>query len=342
MSFQTWEITAGDDRAKVASFGGVLISWQVQGAFPDPLWANVANESKIYYSEGKPIPVLRQIREMVDGYHTKEELYSRDGFRSALLAPWPNRMAGQKYEFQGKQYNLDNSPVGGPQALHGLAHSLEFAVKEQEANRIVLVASIPPCEGYPFNVDLEVEYQIFTEPHRLNFRLEAFNRGKTDAPISLGWHPYFRAQTGGVESLMVTLPAEVGVNYDEEMIPKPGIAGFQQLANPVSFAHREDLDYGLTQLVNNENDMAVVEISHADGCYTKVGMKNIDSTLGHSGFQVYSGQYLAHRPGEAIAVEPVLNMTDAFNRPECLDDITVSPGQGRKLESVIEFGYNGH
>lgn len=338
MNFHTWEITAGGDHAKIASFGGVLVSWQVEGIFPDPLWASAANEGKIWYEE-KPTPVLRQIREVIDGYHTKDELYSLDGYRSALLAPWANRMAEQQYEFQGKQYSLENAPVGGPQALHGLAHSLEFSLKEQESDRIVLEAVIPSCEGYPFNVELEVEYKVSADPHRLEFRLEAFNRGKSDAPISLGWHPYFRAQTGGVESLMVTLPAEVGVRYNDKMIPAPGINGFQQLANPVSFAHREDLDYGVTQLVINQDNMAVAEIYHADGCYTKVAMKNIDSALGHNGFQVYSGQHLTYRAGKAVALEPVLDMTDAFNRSECQQAIAVPAGQGRKLESVIEFGY---
>lgn len=340
MSFNTWKITAGDDCAKIASFGGMLISWQVEGVFPDPLWANAACEGKICYSKEKPIPVLRQVREVIDGYRTKEELYSLDGFRSALLAPWANRMADQRYEFQGKHYSLKDSPVGGPQALHGLAHSLEFVIKEQESDRIILIAEIPPCEGYPFNVELEVEYRILAQPHRLEFRLEAYNRGGTDAPISLGWHPYFRAQTGGVESLMVTLPAEVGVRYNEEMIPEPGIKGFQQLVNPVCFAHREDLDYGVTKLVANDSNVATAEIHHVDGCYTKVLMKNIDPNLGHSGFQVYSGQHLQHRSRKAVAVEPVLDMTDAFNRPECSGDITVPSGQSRKLESVIEFGYN--
>lgn len=341
MTFQTWEITDGNDHAKIASFGGVLISWQVEGVFPDPLWASVAHEGKIYHSDEKSTPVLRQIREVIDGYKTKEELYALDGFRSALLAPWSNRMAEQEYDFQGHHYSLKESPVGGPQALHGLAHSLDFTVKIQETDRIVLVAQIPPCEGYPFKVDLEVEYKISAQPHRLEFRLEAYNRGESDAPISLGWHPYFRAQTGGVDSLMVTLPAEVGVRYSEKMIPEPGIKGFQQLANPVSFAHRDDLDYGVTKLVANSDGVAVAEIRHADGCYTKVGMKNIDSSLGHSGFQIYSGQDLDNRAGTSVAVEPVLHMTDAFNRPECAKDIVVSAGQGRKLEAVLEFGYYG-
>ena len=57
---------------------------------------------------------------------------------------------------------------------------------------------------------------------------------------------------------------------------------------------------------------------------------------GLASFQVYSAQDLLNRAGESIAVEPLLAMTDAFNRPECQDLVTVSPGCSQEMHVCIE------
>jgi aldose 1-epimerase len=55
----------------------------------------------------------------------------RPAYRGALLAPWPNRVVDGVYTFAGVTYKLALTDPGRPNALHGLAVWLDFAVVSQ-------------------------------------------------------------------------------------------------------------------------------------------------------------------------------------------------------------------
>ena len=73
----------------------------------------------------------------------------RPAFRGATLAPWPNRVVDGAYSFGGHSYELALSDIGRPNALHGLAVWLDFAVVDHTADAGTLAGVIGAQSGYP-------------------------------------------------------------------------------------------------------------------------------------------------------------------------------------------------
>ncbi|MNW68633.1 hypothetical protein D3C74_474420 [compost metagenome] len=46
---------------------------------------------------------------------------------------------------------------------------------------------------------------------------------------------------------------------------------------------------------------------------------------------VYTGDGLGGRARTSIALEPVESLTNAFNRPDCAQQVRLEPGEGREF-----------
>lgn len=166
----TCELQLGEQRAQVRAHGGRLVSYAVGG------------------------------RELLAGVEDPQ----RFGYRGSLLAPWPNRVAGGRWTWQGRALALPvNDPDTGS-ALHGLAVEVTFAVTSATAHAVELSCALPPHEGYPFSLELTASYALTTGG--LVCALIARNVGTEPAPVGLGVHPYLAAP-GLVDDLLLTLPA---------------------------------------------------------------------------------------------------------------------------------------
>lgn len=84
----------------------------------------------------------------------------RPGYRGATLAPWPNRIVDGRYVFGGVEHRLPVSEPERGQALHGLVAWSEFADRVVGPDRVVLATTIEPQAGYPFRIEVEVEYRL--------------------------------------------------------------------------------------------------------------------------------------------------------------------------------------
>ena len=358
MSPETWTLRSGNDCLVVSPMGATVLDWQVcdlragdraqEAAGTDTKESakassyrgdGLADRSgvKVYQSDYRADPDATGpgCQHVLDGYRTQDEVRQMDGFRNALLAPWSNRIRDGKYCFQGKEYDFKGETIGGELALHGLIADQVFELIEQKPDYLRAKVSVPKLPAYPFEVEIEVTYQISSSPHRLSLNMVAHNKGTGDAPITLGWHPYFLCPSGRAKNAKVTMAAESLVVTDEQLIPKRGQAAFCAQESPVVLSGREDFDCAYTSLIPKDGSAwAVVE--HMNGSSTVVQMAGARQGQGLASFQVYSAQDLMNRASESIAVEPLLAMTDAFNRPECQDLITVSPGGFQEMSVCIE------
>lgn len=129
----------------------------------------------------------------------------RPAFRGATLAPWPNRIVDGRYSFAGVEHQAALSEPARGHALHGLVGWTEFADRHVTDERVVLVAVIEPQIGYPFRVEVEVEYRIDAEG--LHQTVTGRNLGPDAAPWGTGPHPYLVAGAGRVDDWTLTLPA---------------------------------------------------------------------------------------------------------------------------------------
>ncbi|WP_033197000.1 aldose 1-epimerase family protein [Agromyces italicus] len=129
----------------------------------------------------------------------------RPGYRGVTLAPWPNRIVDGRYTFGGEEYQVPLTEPSRGQALHGLASWLDFAPRVVEASRVVLAAVIEPQAGYPFRVEVEVEYALGADG--LTQTVTGRNLGADAAPWGTGPHPYLIAGAGRVDDWTFELPA---------------------------------------------------------------------------------------------------------------------------------------
>ncbi len=99
-----------------------------------------------------------------------------------LLFPICGRLAGGKYEYGGKEYEL---------CIHGFLKFSEFKLEEATASRVVfsLTESEETLATYPFRFKVYAIYEIKDDTLHFDFKVE--NRDKKPMPHMFGWHPGF-------------------------------------------------------------------------------------------------------------------------------------------------------
>src|SRR4051812_29173936 len=171
-SGRQYELVHGDQRAVVVEAGGGLRLYEVDG------------------------------RAVLDSY--AEDAMCSSG-RGQVLIPWPNRIAGGVYEFDGREHQLPLTEPTAGNAIHGLVRWRQWSAREQERDRVVMEHLLNPQPGYPFALELTLEYVL--SAGGLTVRTTARNAGGTPCPFGAGAHPYLTLGTAGVDSLRLRVPA---------------------------------------------------------------------------------------------------------------------------------------
>jgi aldose 1-epimerase len=153
-----------------------------------------------------------------------------------LLFPFPSRIAGAKYSFGGREYQLEPGDAFG-NAIHGFVHTRAWRVVEQNENRVVgeFQASRDDAsllERWPADFRIRVSYEVRGRELISDVRYE--NAGSGPLPCGFATHTYFRlplADGSDAEETIVTVPAR---RYWElvDMIPtgkRSAIPAEQQL-----------------------------------------------------------------------------------------------------------------
>ncbi|GAA3876880.1 aldose 1-epimerase family protein [Leifsonia kafniensis] len=249
----------------------------------------------------------------------------RPAFRGAILAPWPNRVVDGRYTIDGVSQQLSLTEPGRGHALHGLASWLDFIALEEAADRLVLATTIEPQVGYPFRLQLRVEYTL--DADGLRTTMMARNVGPDAAPYGTGPHPYLVAGDGTIDSWTLSLPAaEVLTVTDDRLIPieLTDVAtegdGALDFRTPRVIGDTM-IDHAFTGLSRDEDGIAEVRVTAPSG--TGVAMR---WSTGCKWVQVHT----ADQPDPAtsrrgLAVEPMTCPPDAFNSGT--DLIMLKPGQ---------------
>ena len=275
-SGEQFELLHRDQRAVVVSVGGGLRSYETAG------------------------------RHHVDGYAAEAMC---DAGRGQLLAPWPNRLRGGRYEHAGRWHQLPlTEPVLG-NAIHGLVRWAEWRPVRAAAASCTLAHRLHPQPGYPYTVDLEVTYEL--DDKGLTVSLEAVNRGATDCPFGAGWHPYLRAAEATVDRTWVTIPAQLRLETDSAAIPVATVpvdaATDFRSARPVADSR---LDTAFTGLVPEPDGRVWVRLRDGEhGAGTALWADRSCPFV-----MVYTGDTIGDptRRRRSIAIEPMTCAPNAF------------------------------
>ena len=281
------ELAHGAHRAVVVEVGGGLREYTVDGA-----------------------PVL-------DGYRATEMC---SGGRGQTLIPWPNRIAGGRYEFDGTAQQLALTEPDRGNAIHGLTRWANWAVVDRSASSAVLRLMLHPQPGYPFTLDCRLEYTL--SGSGLTVHTVVTNAGDHPAPYGTGAHPYLTVGTDTVDQATLTAPGARYLPTDDNGIPT-GIADVA--GTPYDFRGGRSLDgaqvdHCFTDLARDADGAAVVTLA--------AGERRVRRWLdaGYRYLQVFTGDSLApDRRRRGLGVEPMTCPPDAFRSGTGL--LVLEPGR---------------
>jgi aldose 1-epimerase len=256
---------------------------------------------------------------VLDGF--AEDEMCRDG-RGDLLMPWPNRLAGGQYHFQGKDYQLPISEVSYGNAIHGLVRWANWVCDDRAEDRVTLTHRLYPSTGYPFSLDLGATYALSDDGLRVT--LSATNIGAQPCPFGVGQHPYVRSAVGVVNGDTLHVPARTIYRYDDRLIPteRLSVEGTPlDFRTPHAIGETEiNMDY--TDLERDADGIARVTLQAPNGRRIDVWM---DGAFKHA--TVYTGETVQppERRRQSVAVEPMTCPPNAFNTGE--DLVVLAPGE---------------
>ena len=244
------------------------------------------------------------------------------GAAGQLLLPWPNRIDGGRYRMADTEYQLDLSEPAAGNAIHGLTRWSSWSLARRDPDAIALHLALLGRTGYPFRLDLTVEYQLSGEAG-LMVSVTAHNAGSRPAPYGTGSHPYLRAGAPTVDGCELTLPVSQWLPADQRGIPSgpPGdVAGTQfdfRAARPVGTV---TLDHAFTGLARDDAGRAWARLTcGGTGAALWAGPD-------YRWLQAFTGDTLgsAHRR-RAVAIEPMTCPPNAFVTGT--DLLTLEPGE---------------
>ena len=294
-SGEQFELRHGDQRAVVVEVGATLRA----------------------YSVGE--------REVLDGFAIAD---GADGGRGQALIPWPNRLGGGLYEWEGETHQLALSEPELGNAIHGLVRWRNWSALDLSPSRATFGLRLFPAPGYPFTLGLTIEYELGDAGLRVCARAE--NLGAGACPFGVGFHPYLSVG-GPVDAATFTLPAGSSMTLDERQLPVS--------TQPVSGTL---LDFRAGRVIGDTVlDTCFCDLERdGDGrVRAKLAGEHSSVTLWMGeAFQyamVYSGDTLAPaRRRQGLAVEPMSCAPNAFQSG--LGLVRLAPGATHVAEWGIE------
>jgi aldose 1-epimerase len=288
-SGEQFEIRSGDHRATVVEVGGGVRTYEV-GA--------------------RPVLHPYDVDAMCDGAH------------GAPLVPWPNRLADGRYRFEGKDFQVAITEPDKRNAIHGLLRWRPWRAAEQSDDRVVMTSRLYPMMGYPFVLDVAIEYSV-TEAG-LRVRTTAKNLGDEACPYACGQHPYLSPGDGLIDDCTLVVPAATRIDTDSERQLPTGrepVAGTPY--DLVEGAPLGDLqiDYAFTDLVRDGDGLAWTRLVGSDGRTPAIWVDDSYPYL-----EIFTADGLSsERRRRGLGVEPMTCAPDAFNSGDGL--LVLQPGE---------------
>jgi aldose 1-epimerase len=289
-SGEQYEIRFGDQRAVVTEVGAGLRSYVVRG------------------------------RSLLDGY--AEDQMCKSG-RGQVLMPWPNRIDGGAYEFDGQAYQLPLTEAKAGNAIHGLVRWTAWTVRERAPEQVAMEHTLHPQPGYPFTLRLSVEYVL--DEAGLSVRTTVRNPGDQALPFGAGAHPYLTLGTETIDALTLRVPAHTVLSSDERGIPTGSgpVDGSEHDFRAPRVIGQTQLDHCFADLERDADGRARAMLTQAGaGAELWAGER-------YRYLMVFTGDPLPDVDRRAVAIEPMTCPPNAFRTGE--DLIRLGPGESVSL-----------
>lgn len=248
---------------------------------------------------------------VVSGYHGRA---NKVGGQGDVLIPFPGRVAGGAYTFNGTRYQMEKSDKEGPNAIHGFLRAQVWEIEHQEASRAAFTTRFEGAQGYSFPLEVRVAYALSADTG-LTCTFAVVNAGNGPAPVAAGFHPYFTALSDTINADTLSLPFGSYLEFDDHLIPTGRVLPVDQ--TPLDF--RAPRPIGETRF----NTCYADPLPDAHG-QVRIRLESARRVVTVSfaadplGYVVlYSGDPLpATHARRMLAIEPMTCGSDAFNHPE--------------------------
>jgi aldose 1-epimerase len=245
---------------------------------------------------------------VVAGYRGTE---NKQGGQGDVLIPFPGRVSGGRYRWDGLDYQMALTDKDGPNAIHGFVRTVDWDVVSRSLAAVAFSLRFPGAPGYPFPLTVRIEYSL--DANGLQVDCSITNSGSHDAPIAMGFHPYFTVGSSVIDTDTLTLPFNEVLEF-ERLIPTGRVLPVEEAG----------LDFRAGRVIGDTkfNHCFTAPTRGADGLVRvrlNYGLRAFAVWMDESFDYVviYTGDALP--PGVArssIAIEPMSSATDALNHQE--------------------------
>jgi galactose mutarotase-like enzyme len=238
---------------------------------------------------------------VLDGFASDE--WSHSG-RGQVLAPWPNRLADGRFEFNGVRAQAALDEPERHNAIHGLVRWMPWTLQTRHQNQVSLRLQLHPSPGYPFSLLLELDYHVGRDGLTVTTRARSLEEGPV--PFGLGFHPYLTAGTETVDGAILHVPALHTLEVDDRGLPTGAatpVEGTERDFTAQRFVGPAVLDTAFTTLERNAEGRAEASLDAPDG----TGGATLWVDQGFPYLMVYTGDTLPEqsRRRRAVAIEPM-------------------------------------
>ncbi len=258
---------------------------------------------------------------VIDGFGTDE--WSHSG-RGQVLAPWPNRLADGRYEFNGVRAQAALDEPERRNAIHGLVRWAPWTLQTRHQNQLSLRLQLHPSPGYPFSLLLELEYHVGRDGLTVTTTVQSLDEGSV--PFGLGFHPYLTVGSGTVDGAILHLPARHTLELDDRGLPTGALIavdGSERDFTTSRFVGPVVLDTAYTSLERDADGRARTTVD-APGGATGATLW-VDEAFPY--LMVYTGDTLpeVQRRRHGLAIEPMTCPPNALRSGK--DVVQLQPGR---------------
>ena len=266
---------------------------------------------------------------VVEGY--PEDQMASSG-RGALLVPWPNRLHGGRYTWDGTTGKAALDEPDQQNAIHGLARHRSWTPTDRTESSVTMRLLLRPQPAYPFTVSFAAAYSLADDG--LTVTMSATNQGDRDAPYGCGAHPYLTAGTERIDEALLHVPARTWIPTGTSQLPldpEPVEDTAYDFRSPRAVG-KTRLDHGFTDLERGADGRAVVSLAAPGGRRVELWL---DEAFGY--VQVFTGDTLPEGARRrSAAIEPMSCPPDAFRSGQ--DVVRLTPGATTSASWGIRVG----
>jgi aldose 1-epimerase len=238
---------------------------------------------------------------------------------SAILAPWPNRLADGAFTFEGYHGQLAINEVARMNRLHGLVSWVSWDLITRSEDMVILRHDLPPQPGWPYQLSFTVVYAL--NSHGLQCAVATENIGTTTAPLGIGFHPWLSTGGANLDDCQVRLDAATHVTVDDRLLPtgtEPVVGAYDlRESRPLVGL---DLDDAWLDPIYDAEGKSWCILTCPDG---KAPAVWADDSL--PAWQVCSANHIHGHERFGLAAEPMTCVANAFNTGDLL--IKLAPGE---------------